>query len=129
MECILFIPAVHPSSKQVNLKTRAEWCARDTRSSEYMATPVSIVFIHHTAMSRCHDHTSCCQELKTIQNFHMDDRGWDDIAYNFVIGKNGYVYEARGWNRVGAHTAGWNNVAIGLSLLGISLAWNLIPRR
>ncbi|KAK3597725.1 hypothetical protein CHS0354_006078 [Potamilus streckersoni] len=107
-----------PSLKNLNLMTRAEWGARDTRNTEYMATPVSIVFIHHTAMSRCQDHESCCQELRRIQNFHMDDRGWDDIAYNYLIGENGCVYEGRGWNRVGAHTAGWNKVAIGLSLLG-----------
>ena len=44
--------------------------------------------------------------------------GWDDIGYNFVIGQDGRAYEARGWDRVGAHTLGWNNVSISFSVMG-----------
>ena len=44
--------------------------------------------------------------------------GWDDIGYNFLIGADGRVFEARGWNRVGAHTKGWNDVAIAFSVMG-----------
>ena len=44
--------------------------------------------------------------------------GWDDIGYNFLIGADGRVYEGRGWNRIGAHTKGWNDVAIAFSVMG-----------
>nr|AGU68335.1 peptidoglycan recognition protein 1a [Sinohyriopsis cumingii] len=44
--------------------------------------------------------------------------GWDDIGYNFLIGGDGRVYEARGWDRVGAHTRGWNDVAVAFSVMG-----------
>lgn len=44
--------------------------------------------------------------------------GWDDIGYNFVIGGDGCVYEGRGWNRVGAHTKGYNKVGIAFCLMG-----------
>ena len=44
--------------------------------------------------------------------------GWDDIGYNFLIGQDGRVYEARGWNREGAHTKHWNKVAIAFSIMG-----------
>lgn len=36
--------------------------------------------------------------VRSIQNFHMDFRGWSDIAYSFVIDRDTLVvYEGRGW--------------------------------
>nr|AHK22786.1 peptidoglycan recognition protein S2 [Sinohyriopsis cumingii] len=102
----------------VTLVTREEWHARPTRHTEHMNTPVGIVFIHHTAMAECDDQHSCTVEMQKIQNFHMDIRSWDDIGYNFLIGGDGRVYEARGWDRVGAHTRGWNDVAVAFSVMG-----------
>lgn len=47
-------------------------------------------------------HDSCNAKLHTIQNFHMDSRGWNDIAYSAVVCRHGVIYEARG---VGVRTA------------------------
>ena len=44
--------------------------------------------------------------------------GWDDIGYNFVIGGDGRVYEGRGWDRVGAHTKGWNSISVSFAVMG-----------
>ncbi|ESP01543.1 hypothetical protein LOTGIDRAFT_172642, partial [Lottia gigantea] len=33
---------------------------------------------------------------------------WPDIGYTFVIGEDGNVYEARGWDIIGAHTYNYN---------------------
>lgn len=35
-----------------------------------------------------------------------------------MIGEDGQVYEGRGWNHVGAHTYGWNRIAIAFSIMG-----------
>lgn len=35
--------------------------------------------------------------LRGIQGFHMNKKGWDDIAYNFAFAPSGRVYELRGW--------------------------------
>ena len=40
-----------------------------------MGTPVSVVFIHHTAGRECFNQDDCARTLRGIQNFHMDDRG------------------------------------------------------
>ncbi|XP_050784203.1 peptidoglycan recognition protein 1 [Gopherus flavomarginatus] len=53
-----------------------------------------------------------------IQNYHMDDRGWSDIGYNFLIGEDGRVYEDRGWSTMGAHAKSWNHKSLGFSFLG-----------
>lgn len=44
------------------------------------------------------DHAKCPSLVRGIQNFHMDSRGWSDIAYNFVICPHGAVFEGRGLN-------------------------------
>lgn len=69
-----------PHCANVTIVTRAEWGARDSKEINYMGTPVSVVFIHHTAMAECFTQEECAQEMRTIQNFHMDDRGW----YSFI---------------------------------------------
>jgi hypothetical protein len=43
--------------------------------------------------------------------------GWSDIGYSFVVGEDGNVYEARGWDKVGAHTHNYNHNGIGMSYL------------
>ncbi|KAH3862498.1 hypothetical protein DPMN_025465 [Dreissena polymorpha] len=40
--------------------------------------------------------------------------GWAGIGYSIVVDKDGNVYEARGWNEIGAHTYGYNSVGLGL---------------
>lgn len=41
-------------------------------------------------------HSSCATKVRQIQNFHMDGRGWSDIAYNWMVCPHGVVFEARG---------------------------------
>ncbi|GFR09295.1 peptidoglycan recognition protein 1 [Trichonephila clavata] len=112
--------AIHSTEGCENMEivSRAEWGARESLSNETMVTPVPHLFIHHTAMSECNNFASCSQMMRTIQNFHIDDRGWDDIGYNFLIGGDGRVYMGRGWDRVGAHTYGFNRIAVAFSLMG-----------
>nr|AHN82527.1 peptidoglycan recognition protein long [Sinohyriopsis cumingii] len=107
-----------PSNPCAVIVSRAEWGARDTVSVSLMREPVSIVFIHHTVTQRCAFSSICSKEVKKIQNYHMDTKGWDDIGYSFLVGEDGRAYEARGWDRVGAHTYRWNDVAIAIAVLG-----------
>lgn len=44
------------------------------------------------------DHSKCASQVRGVQNYHMDSKGWNDIAYNFVICQHGYVFEGRGIN-------------------------------
>lgn len=43
---------------------------------------------------------------------------FSDIAYNFLIGGDGNVYEGRGWKDQGAHTSGYNRGSIGVAFIG-----------
>lgn len=44
--------------------------------------------------------------------------GWNDIAYSFLIGGDGRVYEGRGWDRVGSHTLHYDYVSLAVSFMG-----------
>ncbi|KKL18404.1 hypothetical protein LCGC14_2475840, partial [marine sediment metagenome] len=40
--------------------------------------------------------------LRGWQRFHIESRGWRDIAYNYAVGNSGTLYRLRGWNPSGA---------------------------
>jgi hypothetical protein len=65
-------------------------------------------------------HTACYSLVRGIQNFHMDVRGWADIAYTAVTCPHGYVFEGR-WigHRTAANgTNDGNNRALAVCYLG-----------
>ena len=72
----------------VTMVTRQEWGARATKSSTQMNTPVTTLFIHHTAMRECKTLQECSEEMRVIQNFHMDTRG---TVYTFKVRKHALV--------------------------------------
>ncbi|GFS90412.1 peptidoglycan recognition protein 1 [Trichonephila clavipes] len=44
--------------------------------------------------------------------------GWWDIAYNFLVGGDGNIYEGRGWFHTGSHAVNYNTISLGLSFMG-----------
>ena len=46
-----------------------------------MTTPVSLVFIHHTAMDHASTDSICSAAVRSIQNYHMIDRGRSLCSY------------------------------------------------
>ena len=53
-----------------------------------------------------------------IRRWHVQERGWDDIGYHYVIRRNGDVEKGRPLNIVGAHVLNYNNTTIGICLIG-----------
>ncbi|CAM5172805.1 unnamed protein product, partial [Eretmochelys imbricata] len=80
-----------------------------------LRTPVRYVVLHQRAGNRCFTPASCSRLVRRIQNYHTFKKGWSDIAYNFLIGEDGRVYEGRGWSTVGEN---WNRISLGFSFLG-----------
>ncbi|KAM8987145.1 N-acetylmuramoyl-L-alanine amidase isoform 1-T2 [Ara ararauna] len=100
---------------------RCMWGARPYRGTPRALTlPLESVFIHHTFIpsAPCHSFRSCSHAMRSMQRFHQDTRGWDDIGYSFVVGSDGYLYQGRGWHWVGAHTKGYNSKGYGVGYVG-----------
>lgn len=79
--------------------------------------PTEYVIIAHTAGRQCYTIDSCSFVLRYIQDFHKK-KGFGDISYNFLIGGDGRVYVARGWNAEGRHTIPFDNKSIGIAFIG-----------
>ncbi|KAF5295491.1 hypothetical protein FQR65_LT10479 [Abscondita terminalis] len=112
-----------------NIITRKLWSAKlPKQSPTLLDLPVPYVIIMHTATEFCTDIKSCMFHVKTIQDFHVGSRGWDDIGYNFLVGGDGHAYEGRGWKSVGAQVFGYNTKCIGIAFIG-TFTQNLPPQR
>lgn len=92
--------------------TRSEWGARPPRkAAPGLTTDLATVHWEGPTMGSF-PHAKCAGKVRTIQDFHMDTRGWNDIAYSAVVCPHGYVYEGRGRNaRTGANGTNEGNKA------------------
>ena len=93
--------------------TRAEWQARAPKSETPLALPTAKLILHHSASP-----SGGASRVRAIQDFHMDIRGWNDIAYHFLINHRGEIYEGRPTDVRGGATSGHNSDSHAICLLG-----------
>ena len=72
--------------------------------------------MHHTAGSNTS--SDWAATVRSIWNYHVNTNGWSDIGYNFLLDKEGNVYEGRADDTMGAHFSGRNSGTSGISLMG-----------
>lgn len=58
------------------------------------------------------------EKVREIKRWHVQDRGWSDIGYHFLIDRDGTVAKGRDIAKDGAHVQGKNKGTIGISLFG-----------
>ncbi|XP_019717600.1 N-acetylmuramoyl-L-alanine amidase [Hippocampus comes] len=101
--------------------SRCQWRAKAHKGTPIpLSLPLQFLYVHHTyEPSRpCLSFPECSKDMRAMQHFHQKVRNWSDIGYSFVVGSDGYIYEGRGWNHVGTHTRGHNNLGLGVSIIG-----------
>jgi len=57
-------------------------------------------------------------KVAEIRRWHVQDRGFSDIGYHFLIDRDGTVAKGRAVERVGSHVKGHNTGTIGVCLVG-----------
>lgn len=80
----------------MNLVTRAQWGARPRKGNPTPLRPTGATAHWEGPRMGTFSHDACPSKVRQIQAFHMDDRGWSDIAYNALVCPHGYVFEGRG---------------------------------
>lgn len=103
--------------------TRTDWGCPDgqiTTHGSLSYTTVTHLIAHHTAMGNEAPNSDWPAIVRSIWNFHVFERGWADIGYNYLIDPNGVIYEGRagGDNVIGAHFSGVNSGTMGVAMLG-----------
>lgn len=88
--------------------SRAEWGARPPKNRSTIRSSQGM-FTHYTAGPRAANRAAGIAQVRGIQRFHQDSRGWADIGYSFLVDDEGTIYEGRGWGVAGGHTNGWNS--------------------
>ena len=99
--------------------TREDWGAEPLKDNHDPMDAVARVTLHHTAELPGMDTRTDLELVKGVQNFHRNERGWADIGYHWLIGRDGNVYEGRVLTVQGAHAGGGNNTNnLGISVIG-----------
>lgn len=58
------------------------------------------------------------QTVEQIRKYHVNNLGWSDIAYHFVVYLDGSIHAGRPVDRIGGHTKGHNTYSIGVVYVG-----------
>jgi hypothetical protein len=103
--------------------TRPGWGADERwRSGSVERTTPAAVVVHHTVTANDYTQAEAASYVRAVYAYHTRSRGWSDIGYNLLVDRFGTVYEGRygdfARGVVGAHTAGFNEGTLGVSLLG-----------
>jgi hypothetical protein len=102
--------------------TRTQWGARPPASNPSIALDLKLAVVHHSVTNNTYSREDVPALLRSIQTYHMDVQGWDDIAYNFAVDRFGRTWEARagGVTKVviGGHAQGFNTFTTGVMVLG-----------
>ena len=96
------------SGEQFNYLTRGEWGARKPRRRGGLVSTTNGTFMHHTVTGTA----PSASIWRGVQNYHMDGRGWNDIAYSFGVDVvTGQILEGRGLGVAGGHTRNFNSTS------------------
>ncbi len=94
---------------------------RPTRRPTY-GRAVTRIFVHHTAIFPTYRPQDADDIVRAICVQHVAERGFDDIAYHFLIDQYGVIYQGRDGGILrpvmGAHAQGFNEGSIGIALIG-----------
>ncbi len=107
---------------QPGIQPRSAWGARPPKVALTSAPKIQMGFVHHTVNANDYAAADVPAMLRSIQAYHMDSNGWDDIGYNFLVDRFGTAWEGRAGSLdgpvIGAHTGGFNTGSVGVAVLG-----------
>lgn len=86
------------------------WRVYDTPLEQTYQT----IVIHHSVIYGGDDDRT----VREVQRTHQQERGWADVGYHFLIGKQGGIYEGRPVEVRGTHVEGYNTGSLGVCFLG-----------
>ncbi|XP_055698897.1 peptidoglycan-recognition protein SA-like [Phlebotomus papatasi] len=128
MKCsvLIFAAAIFCIVQKINshddecpiILSRFQWRAQESNYVYYQTIPVDKVIIIWLDDFTCKGSFECRRVVKSLQYEHIFKYKMPDIAFNFIIDDNGYVYEGTGWHRRGFHTTGHNRNSIGIAFIG-----------
>ena len=83
-----------PGPALLGIESRSAWLAREPVAELLLphSGDMKYLTVHHAGGD---GGAQGIKRYQIWQNYHMDDKGWGDIAYHLIIHRDGTVYEAR----------------------------------
>jgi hypothetical protein len=98
--------------------SRDEWNANPPKYNYRYHPYFDKLTLHHAAGWQAWTLEEGKEQVKAIQEFHQEGRGWSDIGYHFLVDLSGNIYQGRPEIVIGAHVGGANTGNIGVCMLG-----------
>jgi hypothetical protein len=90
----------------VKIISRNDWGAKPNKTKFSKLGEVKGLVVHWSAYPVAVGNQAEMDQCKQIQRLHQEDRGWNDVAYNFLVGDTGQIYEGRGFGNRSAAQGG-----------------------
>lgn len=98
----------------------------ETENGNYLTWPLQYspeikkIVVHHTGETKVTNGRPSDEMMRAIYYYHTVVKGWGDIGYHYVIGRDGEIYEGKsgGDKVVGAHVYCNNIGTMGVSVMG-----------
>lgn len=100
---------------------RSCWDTNGTRPAQTSPTYTSPthIIVHHTGDGVVFPaNTDYAEKVRYYWDLHVNTNGWSDLGYNWLIDRNGVIYQGRGDGVQGAHFSGQNSRTMGVALIG-----------
>ena len=97
--------------------SRTQWGAQPPKGGAFTRLNrrrVTGVVFHHSGVERPPHGVNA---VKAYERHHLS-KGWDGIAYNWLVDETGTIFEGRGWDARGGATKGWNAKSISICYTG-----------
>lgn len=111
--------------------SREEWDARPREAGTTDIVDEPSVTFHYEGDGIVYPwaHSRCAEMVRSIQNYHMDDREWSDIAYNYLVCPHDYCFEGRGYDRRSSANGNdtYNNLSFAVCALWGAKSGSILP--
>ena len=88
------VPA--PPARAVSINPRSAWATDRPPKGPLFAEDVRYLIVHHSASRNGHSGAEAPGILRSYYDYHTSpEKGWNDIAYNFLIDADGGIWEGR----------------------------------
>ena len=97
--------------------SRTQWGAQPPKGGAFTRLNrrrVTGVVFHHSGVERP---PHGVEAVRAYERHHLS-KGWDGIAYNWLVDETGTIFEGRGWDARGGATKGWNAKSISICYTG-----------
>lgn len=102
--------------------SRAGWGAKAPKSVTRLPWALIDAIVIHYSSAYTDELPDYRNRVRGIQNYHMEHNGWSDIAYNYLVARNGDKFVGRGWGVMSAATLHHNDHTAAICFLGADKA-------